>query len=127
MKRSILIAVVLCIILSGCGKKEKTVKPVIKSLTEAVYASGNVFPKNEYQVFANADGLLNRLFVEAGDQVSQGQPLFKVDSDIQDARRKTSGAIYQTALDNLSSNSPALAEARTQMESARIKLENDSV
>jgi HlyD family secretion protein len=127
MKRSLFLALLLCIVLAGCGKKEKTAKPVMRALTEAVYASGNVFPKNEYQVFANADGLLNRLFVEAGDQVSQGQPLFKVDSDIQDAKRKTSGAIYQTALDNLSSNSPALAEARTQMESARIKLENDSV
>jgi HlyD family secretion protein len=127
MKGNILFAVALAMMLVSCGKKEKTVKPVRKSLTEAVYASGNIFPKNEYQVFANADGLLNRLFVEAGDQVTQGQPLFKVDSDVQDVRRKTSGAIYQTALDNLSNNSPALAEARTQLESARIKMENDSV
>jgi HlyD family secretion protein len=127
MKTNILFAASIAIIMAACGKKEKTVKPVMKSLTEAVYASGNIFPKNEYHVFANADGLLNRLFVEAGDQVSLGQPLFKVDSDIQDARRKTSGAIYQTALDNLSSGSPALAEARTQMESAKVKMENDSV
>jgi multidrug efflux pump subunit AcrA (membrane-fusion protein) len=114
-------------LLAACGKKEKSIKPEIKSLTEAVYASGNIFPKNEYLVYANADGLLNRIFVQAGDQVSLGQPLFKVDSDIQDAKRKTSGAIYHTALDNLSANSPALSEARTQLESAKVKMQNDSV
>ena len=127
MNRIMILAIAATLLLAACGKKEKIVKPELKSLTEAVYASGNIFPKNEYLVFANADGLLNRLFVQAGDQVSEGQPLFKIDNDIQNARRKSSSAIYQTALDNLSSNSPALAEARNQMESAKVKMQNDSV
>lgn len=127
MKKNFLFAAFAALLLAACAKKDKTLKPTLQSLTEAVYASGNIYPKNEYLVFANADGLLNRLFVEAGDLVSQGQPLFKIDSDVQDARYKTSGAIYKTALDNLSVGSPALSEARTQMEISRMRLENDSI
>ena len=114
-------------LLASCGKIEKGAKPETKSLTEAVYASGNVYPKNEYMIYANADGLLNKLFVEVGDEVIQGQPLFKVDSDIQDARYKSSGAVYQTAVSNLSDDSPILAEAKSLIETSRIKMENDSI
>jgi multidrug efflux pump subunit AcrA (membrane-fusion protein) len=127
MIRYLFLAVAAIMLLAACGKKEKTVKPEVKTLTEAVYASGNIYPKNEYLVFANADGLLTRLLVQAGDEVSEGQPLFKIDSDIQDARLKSSNAIYHTAIENFSSNSPALSEARTQVETARIKMETDSV
>jgi HlyD family secretion protein len=127
MKKLLYNTVAFTFLLTGCGQKEKTITPQVRSLTEAVYASGNIFPKNAYQVYANADGLLNRLFVEAGDEVSGGQPLFKIDSDVQDAKYKSSGAIYKTALDNLSQGSPALAEARAQVESARIRMENDSI
>lgn len=127
MKRSLLFAVVGAMALTACGKKEQTVKAERKTLTEAIYASGNIYPKDEYLVYANADGLLNKLLVEAGDQVLEGQPLFKIDSDIQTARYKASGAIYKTALENFSSNSPALQEARNMVETARAKMETDSV
>jgi HlyD family secretion protein len=119
MKINIILALLMSFLMASCGKKDKVVKPQIKSLTEAVYASGNIFPKNEYMIYANADGLLNKLFVEAGDEVIQGQPLFKIDSDIQDARHKSSSAVYQSAVDNLSNNSPILAEAKSLIETSQ--------
>ena len=64
MKRNILFAIIISLLFNAaCSKKEKSVKPIKRNLTEAVYASGNIYPKNEYLVFANADGLLNRIFV----------------------------------------------------------------
>lgn len=111
----------------GCGKKTNTTAPELKDLTEAVYASGNIYPKDEYMVFANADGLLFKTYVEAGDEVHKNQPLFRVESDIQTIRHRTSEEIYQTAVENYGPKSPVLAEARAQLENARVKLQNDSI
>jgi HlyD family secretion protein len=119
-------AIILLAVFAGCQKKEVVVKPEIKDLTEAVYASGNVFPVHQYQVYANADGLIQKIYVEAGDSIAEGQALFKIESDLQDTRFKTSGEIYRTAQENFSSNSPVLTEARAQLENARIRLQNDS-
>ena len=51
---------ILSLFLVSCQQKSETASPTYKSLTEAVYASGNVFPKNEYKVVANADGYLQQ-------------------------------------------------------------------
>ncbi|MHB1279511.1 MAG: efflux RND transporter periplasmic adaptor subunit, partial [Bacteroidia bacterium] len=42
----------------GCGKKGESVSPEYRDLTEAVYASGNLYPVNEYRLFANTEGTL---------------------------------------------------------------------
>ena len=48
MKKWMLISPAIAVFLiAGCNKS-KTVKPVRKSITEAVYASGYIVPKDEY-------------------------------------------------------------------------------
>src|SRR5690606_10895139 len=84
------------IIFIGCKPKSTIILPEIKNLTEAVYASGNIYPKAEYKVYANADGLLDKVYIEEGDSVLTGQPLFKVESDMQAARSNSTRAVYST-------------------------------
>lgn len=119
----------VCLFLSfqACEKKELTIAPALKDLTEAVYASGNIYPEEEYQVYANADGLLYNSFVEAGDEVRKNQPLFRIESDMQNIRHQTAEEVYRHAVENYAGNSPILSEAKAQVKSARVKLENDSV
>ncbi|MBC7864356.1 MAG: efflux RND transporter periplasmic adaptor subunit, partial [Bacteroidia bacterium] len=111
----------------ACGKKDKTAKAEYKDLTEAVYASGNIFPVNEYKVFANADGFLTALSVSEGDSVKDGQLLFTVASEMQDAKARSSSEIYKIAVENSGKNSPALNEAESQLNSSLARLQNDSL
>lgn len=111
----------------SCAGKQKGTKPEVKDLTEAVYASGNIYPKEEYLVFADAGGLLQKKFVDEGDFIHKGQPLFKIENDIQDVQKRTSQRIYETALENYGRNSPALAESENAVKNALQKLKNDSI
>ena len=79
----------------SCQQKSETASPTYKSLTEAVYASGNVFPKNEYKVVANADGYLQQQLVNEGDVTKANQLLFSLESLSQDARAEAAANIYR--------------------------------
>lgn len=129
MKRYIpsAVALSLSMLVAACSSKSETTSPVYKDLTEAVYASGNVFPKNEYKVVANADGYLQQQLVTEGDVVKGGQLLFSLESLSQDARAEAAANIYRQSEANFSDSSPVLAELEVALRNARTKLENDSV
>lgn len=112
---------------NSCKSKDETTSPVYKNLTEAVYASGNVFPKNEYKVVANADGYLQQQLVNEGDVVSRNQLMFGLESLSQDARSEAAANIYRQAEANYADNSPILAELEVALRNARTKLQNDSI
>ena len=111
----------------SCQQKSETTSPTYKKLTEAVYASGNVFPKNEYKVVANADGYLQQQLVNEGDVVKGGQLMFSLESLSQDARAEAAANIYRQSEANYADNSPVLAELEAALRNARTKLDNDSV
>jgi HlyD family secretion protein len=111
----------------SCQQKSETTSPTYKNLTEAVYASGNVFPKNEYKVVANADGYLQQQWVNEGDVVEGGQLMFSLESLSQDARAEAAANIYRQSEANYADNSPVLAELEAALRNARTKLDNDSV
>lgn len=114
--------------LISCNKgKDQATSPKYTSLTEAVYASGNIYPKNEYKLTANADGFLVRQTAFEGDLVSKNQLIFQLESISQDARLEASGNILRQAEANYGENSPVLAELNTQLRNARTKLANDSI
>ena len=110
--------------LVACKKKEPTVQPTYKALTEAVYASGNLLPLQDYQIFAMADGYLSQRLVNEGDSVKVNQPLFRIESDVQNIRSQTSLQTYRLAQSNYS---PALAELEANLATALARMKNDSV
>ncbi len=116
----------LLLVLQACGKKENTVKPTFRNLTEAVYASGNLVPQNEYKMFALAEGYIVQKLVREGETVKIGQALFVIDNDQQRIREQTTGNIYNIASMNASAKSPALLEIEAVIENARNRLVNDS-
>ena len=114
--------------LASCKKdKSNFSSPQYKSLTEAVYASGNVFPKNEYKLTANADGILVKQTAFEGDIISKNQIVFQLESISQDARLEASSNILRQSEANYNENSPILAELEAQLRTARTKLATDSV
>jgi HlyD family secretion protein len=118
--------VVLAIILSSCNSKDDGIKPTVKPLMEAVYASGFVVSKDEYQLFAQAEGYLANKLVEEGSTVKKGDPLFILESGQQSARYSIARETYNLAEKNYRNDSPVLRELKAAMESAKTKKEFDS-
>lgn len=116
----------LLLLIFSCQSKTETTSPTYESLTEAVYASGNIYPQHEYRVFANADGFLKEQLVQEGDLVTKNQLLFVLESDAQNARSEAAANIYRQSEANLGADSPVLQELEAQIRAARVKLRNDS-
>lgn len=118
--------VVSLIILSSCSGKNEKVQPVIKPLREAVYASGYVVSKNEYQVFSQVDGYLIEILVKEGDLVKKNQAIFVIDSKQQNARYNNALEAYNQSVKNSYEESPSLLEIKATVVAASTKCKFDS-
>lgn len=115
----------LLAILSCSGKE--TIKPEVKPLTEAVYASGYVVARSEYEVLAQAEGYVLEKVVEDGEPVKAGDPLYILESGQQSARFDLARKSYAIAAQNYGGSSPILQEVLAQQRSVYTRLQFDSV
>lgn len=123
MKKYIVIAALITV---SCSKKE-TLKPEVKPLVEAVYASGFIVAKDEYAVFAQAEGYLSEQLAEEGQAVKKGQPLLTIDSRQQDSRFEVAKQSFELARLNAGPKSPTLAELNSLLATAASRKQFDSV
>jgi HlyD family secretion protein len=121
------IILLLSLFLASCGSKELTVKPIRKDITQAVYASGKLFPLEYRKVVSSLPGYLDKIYVSVGDTVEVGDPLFKV-------KNESSEFAVRTALNNLalaqsyaSSNSDYLRTFKKELQAAKEKFKLDSL
>lgn len=114
-------------LLLACSGNKDTLRPEVKRLVEAVYASGFVVSGEEYQLFSQVEGNLVQILVEEGEQVKKGQSLLVIESNQQNARYLLSKQSYELARKNYSDSSPVLNELKTAIESFRIKFQYDSL
>ncbi|MFN3840090.1 MAG: efflux RND transporter periplasmic adaptor subunit [Cyclobacteriaceae bacterium] len=115
------------LLLGGCHSKNEFEQPRQKHLIEAVYASGNIVSENEYQAFAQVDGYVEEKRVQDGDTVKQGDALFVIQADQQNARYRIARENYELALKNLRDDSPVLSELKSTLTTAKSKMQYDSV
>ena len=127
MKIQFIILIFFTILGSACKRSADGTSPTYRELTEAVYASGNVYPRNEYTVTADAAGILEKRLINEGDSIRQNQLLFVLESTSENARQQAAASAYQQARANLGANSPVLAELEAQVRNARTRLANDSI
>ncbi len=111
----------------ACQRDNDGTSPTYRELTEAVYASGNVYPRNEYTVTADATGIIQQRLVNEGDSIHHHQLLFVLESVTEEARQQAAANAYRQSRANLSGNSPVLAELEAQVRNARTRLANDSI
>ena len=123
----LIIPVVILIVVFTRKGKGDTIKPVRKDITEAVYASGFLVPKNEYKVFALSDGYITAKNKEGGDEVKRGEEIFRVQNDASAAKLGASSSAYDLAKMNVSDNSPVLSDLKNKIKSAEAKYKNDSL
>ncbi len=111
---------------ASCGPKNKPVRAVRKDITQAVYASGKVYPAGYYRVTASLPGYLDRVYVHVGDTVEVGEPLFTIKNQVSTFGVETSRNTLDLARRNASTTSPLLLAARDDVDAAQARYRLDS-
>lgn len=112
------------VLLPSCNNKPETIKPIYMPVSEAVYASGSIKSDDQYQAYAAVSGIIEQVFVKAGDTVKLGQPLAKISNAAQKLRTENAGLEAQYA--DYGKNKDKLADAAQQLALAQSKMRNDS-
>src|SRR3954464_1966949 len=102
--KTIFTLIFVAILLTACKNKNQGTKPAMKSLMEAVYASGFVISKDEYEITSQVEGYVSNKLVQDGDAVKKGDPLYVIDSDQQSARNRIAYETYELASKNYREN-----------------------
>nr|WP_121272029.1 efflux RND transporter periplasmic adaptor subunit [Pedobacter schmidteae] len=122
MKRSnqcICFLLVLCC----CTEKSEHTSPVVKSITESVYASGIIKSTGQYQVFSTVSGLVQEVYVEEGDTVFKTSPILKLLS--QTALLNQQSAVLDRRYNEERALGESLKDLENQIGMAKSKMEND--
>ena len=114
----------VALLLSCAGKVEK-VKPLVRNITESVYASGTVKARNQYEVYSTVAGTINDIVVTEGDIVKQGDPLVHLRHDV--SALNAMNARLASEYEDLKANESKLAAGQANMDLAKAKLVNDSL
>lgn len=120
-------ALVVLLFSFGCKPKYDTINPKMAPVTEAVFASGTIEPKDAYIVTSLSDGFIKRSYVVENDIVHTGQLLFQLDNRQQQTQVKIAENNVAYARVNAGNNSPALQQILAQMNAAMAKMQNDSM
>ncbi len=111
----------------SCGKKTETTQPVIKDVTEMVFASGVLEADGSYQLTAKTDGYLVQLDVEEGDIVAKNAVVAVIDNKENVYNANSANELYTIAESNTRNNAPAINQSYNNMMAARYKMDTDSV
>ena len=112
------------VLLFSCGKKTETTKPYVGNISESIYASGVIKSRNQYQAYASASGIIQKVFVSEGDTVSKGTALLSIVNDAQ--RLNKENAALTASFADLNANQGKLMDAQLNIDLAKSKLKNDS-
>ncbi|MBU3698594.1 MAG: HlyD family efflux transporter periplasmic adaptor subunit [Candidatus Kapabacteria bacterium] len=111
---------------AGCTKSKTTVTPERRSITQAVYASGKIFPVGFHRVSSKVPGIVDQILVKAGDSVTIGQPLLRIRATSSDLAVETAQTLYGLADENASDKGALLRSVMADLEAARSKYVLDS-
>ncbi len=109
----------------ACQNNDDKIKPSVESISESVYASGIIKSKNQYQVFASVNGLVENIFVSEGDTVRQGSPILSLVNET--SKLNTENARLAADYADINSNTQKLNELKLAIDLARSKYQNDSL
>ncbi len=119
------IAALMCA--ASCKPKYDETSPKTGPVTEAVFASGSIEPKDAYTVTSLSDGFIVHSYVVENDLVKDGQVIFRLDNRQQNTQVSIAQNNVQYAQINASGNAPALVEVKAQIDAAKIKMQTDSL
>ncbi len=96
-------------------------------LTESVYASATVQPDSLYQAYSIVMGILDRVWVEEGDEVHKGDRILQITNTSPELNLENAKLALQLAKENYNGNAAVLHSIADEIQAAELKLQNDSV
>ncbi len=114
------------IILYASCKKPDSIQPIVKDITEAVFASGNVEPVDMVKISANSDGFILDRKIEENDVVKAGEVLFSIDPGEQNSQFSASSQNLEITSLLAGEQSPVIEQLKQQKQTAQFKYSLDS-
>jgi multidrug efflux pump subunit AcrA (membrane-fusion protein) len=127
MNSRLLYILLFVTIFTACKKKAAQTSPHIASITEAIFASGHIEPKDQFVLTAFSEGYLQKEWVRENDRVSEGQLLFTLDNTTASIEQNAAARNLQLAIQNASENSPARLQLQAELAAAKERLQGDSL
>lgn len=111
--------------LLACKNKPETIKPILSTITESVYAAGILKSEAQYQAFSNASGSIKDIYVKEGAEVKIGTPILSISNELQQLNTQNAQLAAQYAA--LSNNQGKLADAKNLISIQLRKMQSDSL
>lgn len=112
---------------TACKPKYDEASPKTGPVTEAVFASGSIEPKDAYTLTSISDGFIIASYVTENDIVHDKQLLFRLDNKQQNTQVRIAQTNVDYARINASAGAPSLLQIKAQIEAARVKMQTDSL
>ena len=117
----------ISLLLTSCEVKESGIKPEYRDITEAVYSTVTVKPKDIYTVFASVNGIVETSNLVEGKRVKKDEILIKIKSQQSKISSSNAKLNYEIVKQNYEGDATILQEIREKINTAKIKLEIDSL
>lgn len=111
--------------MNSCQSPNESIKPIVKAVSQSVYASGVIKSKDQYQAYATVSGIIEEIYVREGDSVKKGQAILRVSNEVQ--QLNLDNARLNADFNSFSANQAKLNDAQSSVDFLRNKLKNDSV
>lgn len=115
------------LLFSTCGNDDESIRPQVRDITESVYASLTVEPKDLYNVYSAAPGILDTLLIEEGDLVSKGQKLAQIVAQNPELNKARAQLNVELAQEKYHGNANLLETIEEDIETAERQLQIDSL
>lgn len=109
----------------GCSDRVDTISPKVQNIIESVYASGTVVSEDQYNVYSTSNRIIKTVFVEDGQFVRKGDPLFEIENV--NSTLGAANALLLATANDYDKNQLKIEEALDFIELAKKKSQNDSL
>ncbi|MDF1698432.1 MAG: efflux RND transporter periplasmic adaptor subunit [Saprospiraceae bacterium] len=127
MRLGISLLFLILLVSSGCSEQKTGIKPEHRDLIEAVYSTVNVEPKLSYSVYPQVGGIIEKIFIQQGDTIHQGDPIVKITNKTIGVNVENARLQFEVAKNAFEGESTLLKEMMEQIETAQSIVANDSI
>jgi HlyD family secretion protein len=112
--------------LQSCKPDYNTTKPIRRDITQVIYASGKIYPKQRRLLASKTGGYVQQIYVKAGDSIQAGMPILAIRSEITDLGVQTAENNLKLANANANNSSASLLAIQEDIKMAQTKYSLDS-
>jgi HlyD family secretion protein len=117
--------IVMLLLLWSCRQKQELIQPVVRDITESVYASGIIKSNNQHEVFSPVNGIISQVHVREGDLVRKGAVIITLNNEA--AKLNAEHALIASTYASPGLNREKLEELGVNIQVARSNMYNDSL